>query len=508
MARPKKARPVSVKIYEGSDGLWHGYLTVGSKPNGRPDRRHRTGRTREECEQKIRDLEDEAAAGRVTAVGGAPTVEEWFTTWLTTIANRPPKPLKPRTLDDYWSKCRHWVFPHLGAHRLDKLDSDHLDALYAAMARAGRSGSVTKVHAIVRRGLEVARRRRKITANVAHDIDSHSSGKLHIEPFEQEEARRILDAAEAGRNPARWSIGFGLGLRQGEALGLRWPDIDLEQLAIHVGWQLQRLTWDHGCDDPARCARWKHGCRQPAECAPTADRCPKRVVRCRVEACPTTYEHGCADGERCRAKSGRGCRRRRAVKCRRHRQACPPLCAKECTKHAAFCPQRRPRNLLGDGEVQMLRGGLVLARPKDGTRTVPLPPELAPILRAHRKAQLRERVAAGSVWSDHDLVFADVDGTPIDPRVDYETWVGLLKAAGVRHGRLHDARHTAGTLLVELGVDIRVVMEILGHSDLRMTQQYTKATSKLAQDAAARIGGALFGPSATDQATGRWRRNG
>ncbi len=58
---------------------------------------------------------------------------------------------------------------------------------------------------------------------------------------------------------------------------------------------------------------------------------------------------------------------------------------------------------------------------------------------------------------------------------------------------MHDARHTAGTVLVELGVDIRVVQEILGHSDLRMTQQYTQVTSALAKDAAARMGRALFG---------------
>ena len=82
------------------------------------------------------------------------------------------------------------------------------------------------------------------------------------------------------------------------------------------------------------------------------------------------------------------------------------------------------------------------------------------------------------------------------PRQDWGKWKRLLADAGVRDARVHDARHTAGTVLVELGVDIRVVQEILGHSDLRMTQQYTQVTSALAKDAAARMGKALFGGGA------------
>jgi site-specific recombinase XerD len=64
--------------------------------------------------------------------------------------------------------------------------------------------------------------------------------------------------------------------------------------------------------------------------------------------------------------------------------------------------------------------------------------------------------------------------------------------AGVRDARLHDARHTAATLLLEQGVDIRVVQEILGHSTLAVTKKYTHVTSRLARDAAARMANALW----------------
>lgn len=477
MPRPRNERPVSVKIFQSAEGDWQGHITVGVRPDGKPDRRKRRAKTEEECRRKIRELEDQLAAGTLAKAGRPATVQAWFETWLSTIANRPPKPLKPRSLDDYWSKCRNWIFPRVGAVRLDALEAEHLDGLYTAMYRAGMAEShVAKVHAIVRRGLEVALRRGKVTRNVAKLIDSPSQAKLKITPFNQTESRQVLDAAASRRNAARWTLALALGLRQGEALGLRWSDIDFDTLQIRIAWQVQRLTWEHGCADAHRCA------------ANHRDREGRRVNLHR-QACPGTGRSHGPTGSHTRAGK------------------CPPACPADCAKHASSCPKRRIRGLLL-GNVddahrpRILAGGLVLVRPKDGERILPLPKELVAGLKAHRTAQKRARLEAGSFWTEHDLVFCQADGNPIDPRRDWGEWKQLLAAAGVRDARVHDARHTAGTILVELGVDIRVVQEFLGHSDLRMTQQYTQVTSALAQDAAARMGRALFGSGATDQATG------
>jgi integrase len=70
---------------------------------------------------------------------------------------------------------------------------------------------------------------------------------------------------------------------------------------------------------------------------------------------------------------------------------------------------------------------------------------------------------------------------------------GTACTAGVRDARVHDARHTAGTLLIEQGVHPRVVMEILGHSDLQLTQRYTHASTAMAAEAAERMNRALWG---------------
>ena len=84
--------------------------------------------------------------------------------------------------------------------------------------------------------------------------------------------------------------------------------------------------------------------------------------------------------------------------------------------------------------------------------------------------------------------FAQLNGRPIDKKADYDAWRNLLKSAGVRHVRLHDGRHTAATLLLSEGVHPRVVMELLGHSQMRTTMDiYSHVMPALAREAADRM---------------------
>ncbi len=66
-------------------------------------------------------------------------------------------------------------------------------------------------------------------------------------------------------------------------------------------------------------------------------------------------------------------------------------------------------------------------------------------------------------------MFAQFNGRPIERRSDWQAWKALLNEAGVREVRLHDGRHTAATLLLSEGMHPRVVMELLGHSQMRTT---------------------------------------
>ena len=175
--------------------------------------------------------------------------------------------------------------------------------------------------------------------------------------------------------------------------------------------------------------------------------------------------------------------------CAKHGHSCPPVkrpCQPGCIGHGRECPQR----VGGDWRFSRRKG--VKAGQGKAKLLLVLPGPLIAELRAHRRRQAAERLAAGLAWQDWDLVFSTPTGSPIDSRSDWADWHELLKEAGVRKARVHDARDTAATLLLEQGVGIRVVQQILGHSQVSQTERYTHVTTQLGKDAAARMAGALW----------------
>src|SRR5215471_8194967 len=351
-------------IYLGKDGLWHGWVTVGIKADGSPDRRHRKGKTEAEVTRKVRELESQRESGYLSKPGRVPTLAEWMREYLDVICERLvlSEKMAPRTLADYRSKTKNWINPLLGKHRLDRLTPEHLDTAYAVMLRRGLSPStVLKVHRILSRALRIAVRRGRITRNIATLVEAPSAASHEIEPLTREEARRILDVAARKRNGARWSVALALGIRQGEALGLRWSYVDLETGVIRAWFQIQRIEWKHGCDDPHACGKQWH--RRPCK------------LRCKKHHHLPTCEPGCT-------MQGHAC----------YKRPCPP----NCTGHAAKCPDR-----IGGGVVFRQRKG-------KGKLTLQCPPALLEQLKKHRKRQAVERLRAGSSWTEYDLVFATV----------------------------------------------------------------------------------------------------
>jgi integrase len=87
----------------------------------------------------------------------------------------------------------------------------------------------------------------------------------------------------------------------------------------------------------------------------------------------------------------------------------------------------------------------------------------------HRTGQAAERSAAASTWVATGLVFTTATGRHLEPRNLNTAFGRLITRAGVRTIRFHDLRHTCATLLLERGVSPRVVMDILGHSQIALT---------------------------------------
>jgi integrase len=122
--------------------------------------------------------------------------------------------------------------------------------------------------------------------------------------------------------------------------------------------------------------------------------------------------------------------------------------------------------------LQRLNGKLTLTEPKSeaSSRTLALPAVLVTMLKAHQRLQAEERQAMRDGWREHNLVFPSTVGTPMEPRNLSRQFKTALKAAGLPETtRFHDLRHSCATFLIVQGVHPRVVMQILGHSQISVT---------------------------------------
>ncbi|MGL5827846.1 MAG: tyrosine-type recombinase/integrase [Nocardioides sp.] len=386
-------------IVPGKDGRWHGYVSLGTGPNGKPVRKHVAGRTKSAVTEKVTELEAQRARNGGRAASGPLRVGDWLAEWLVVIE----RTRKPRYHEWAESLVRSHAEPISGIV-LTKLTVRDIDELLFAKAAEVSSGRAAALHRCLRAALNVAVKRGVATTNPCVHATVPRAEEPEIEPLLLHEVKGILAAADKTRMPARWSVALALGLRQGEALGLRWSDIDLDGGSLSVAQQFQRIAW-------------KHNCRQA-----TPDHKPSK------------------------------------------------------------CPERSG----GGWKFETVKS-------KAGRRTVALPEVLADQLREHRRRQATERLAAGSAWQDYDLVFARADGHPLHPTVDNGAWRRLLAAASIRPARLHDARHTAATLLLYQGVDGRIVMSLLGWSQVSLLARYQHVIDPMRREAATKMGAAIWG---------------
>ena len=132
-------------------------------------------------------------------------------------------------------------------------------------------------------------------------------------------------------------------------------------------------------------------------------------------------------------------------------------------------------------------GKLVWGKPKSraGERVVGLDKDSVAEGKAHRTAAPRERLAAGEAWQDSGGCSPTSSARRCTPSGSRAGSRPLAKEAGLPVIKFHAARHTAATLALEAGIDIKVVTEPLGHSTTRITQDlYQHVRFRCSQDAA------------------------
>ena len=128
-------------------------------------------------------------------------------------------------------------------------------------------------------------------------------------------------------------------------------------------------------------------------------------------------------------------------------------------------------------------------------RTIDLDPHTVTQLRLHRRHQLEDRMATGRRHKD-GYVFAKPDGSPIHPDLISQTFERLLAKLDLPRIRLHDLRHTHATILLQQGINPKVVSERLGHDSVSFTMDvYQHVLPGMQAQAAAIFGTAIFGDS-------------
>ena len=220
-------------IYQEKDGRW---CAVVSLPSGGRKKFHA---------RSYQEASDKLLAARRLVVDGIPipdqtqTVGEFLTSWLEDTA-RPS--VRPGTFQSYSTVVRVHLLPSLGRVRLAELTPQHVQRLLNEKSAIGLSPRrVNYIRAILRRALNQALRWGMVGRNVATLVEPPKAQISKVHPFTPDEARVFLSAIRGDRLEALYVVALAIGLRQGEALGLQWEDVDLDGGAITIRQSLQRI---------------------------------------------------------------------------------------------------------------------------------------------------------------------------------------------------------------------------------------------------------------------------
>ena len=190
----------------------------------------------------------------ILAAGPQQTVAHYLNYWLEEVHK---VTLKVSTYALYRRHLDNHILPSPGHIQLRKLTADQVQAFCSQMSKNGlKSGTVRPVHTILDAALQDAVRWKRLTINVCETVKLPRHTQREVQPLDQEQARRLLDAARGSRLDCILIVALTTGMRLGEILALRWSDIDLEVRVLQVrhtvdyikghGWVETEPKTEHG----------------------------------------------------------------------------------------------------------------------------------------------------------------------------------------------------------------------------------------------------------------------
>jgi integrase len=230
-------------ITRRKDGRYMARYTVQTVKG--PKRKAIYGRTRAEVAEKLARAIAEREGG-VAFDAGKLTLSEYLERWLDgSVKNS----VKVRTYETYVARKRNYIDPYLGPVKLDKVTPAHLQGLYARLLEQGLStATVRQAHSLLSAALKKALKWQLIGYNPADAVDPPRIVSPEIVTLSREQVHTLLEASRQwpphrpsdppairpGRYEALLTLAVTTGMRQGELLGLRWSDVDLERGVLRV----------------------------------------------------------------------------------------------------------------------------------------------------------------------------------------------------------------------------------------------------------------------------------
>ncbi len=368
------------------------------------------------------------------------TVTDYVSAWLEDIE------VGPGTWPRYQAHVSQRIAPAFGSVALTALTPQQVRAALIRWpgAAATRAGALRLLRAAMKQAVADHLIERDPTAGIPYPrLPKHAPTTLTAE-----EARHLIATVKGERFAPILIVSLGLGVRRGEALGLRTQDVNWE------GDDSGNDGRDHGY------AQAQHGRVQLRD---RHDDGGPHTSRPRHVADAAAVEAVLADP----ATEGLVGRRPVSVTIAKGLRYIPP-----------------PLRAEGEGPYR-------LTGTKTGeTRVIPLPGFVAEALRVRLEERDREQRAT-KVWAANDFVFCSPVGNSI-PLETLRTWyLGALKRAGLPVARWHDLRASTITLLLDMGVDLLTIQRIVGHRDLATTRRYVGKTPTAMAAAADRMDEAM-----------------
>ncbi|CAA9450484.1 MAG: Integrase [uncultured Rubrobacteraceae bacterium] len=231
MGKPKQRGNGSGSVYprRNKDGKTTSYLGAYYGPDGK--RRTVSAKTKTECQVKLRAAQGDADKGLLFDAGtltlgdylGRVKADGTATGWLLGIKDT----VRQRTWERYESVIRIHITTGIGGVKLKDLTRAHVKGLYATLKTPQHA------HITLRKALNDAVADNLIPRNVAAGIKLPKH-KKEINPLTPEQAKTFLDVARKDKLYALYVVAIQYGLRQGELLGLKWSDLDLDAGSLQV----------------------------------------------------------------------------------------------------------------------------------------------------------------------------------------------------------------------------------------------------------------------------------